>query len=400
MAWRASAKENRGRVGPALHAVVNAPCGDHRHHQQPGHESADEQRVDLNGLGIDGVQDDRQARRKQQAQRARSVDQTDGELFRIARLEEHGQHQSAHGNDSDAGAGKGEDGEDDGGGDGEAARQPAEQGGIDAQQTRAGAAFHQQIARQRVQRERGQHLRDHQRVGVVGHLHGGLPDVPEQEQRHAAQGGEDRQAQHGAGDDDDDPDPQDAPALPAAGAKFKTSGASRNRAAAKRCRRLAPAPRKARKAIIRKPNGITSANTQLGTPSASVVPIDLSETTNCQLAQQRLAAMAAVRPQPKMRTGTAHFGRTKVLADIPSNRSPEAARAAPRNAIHSVSCCTNTTEPGMPRTPARRVAMAIKGSTDASEIARTAAPFSKLPRMCQTRVIGRLCRRRRPDPAS
>src|ERR1035437_4261636 len=72
--------------------------------------------------------------------------------------------------------------------------------------------------------------------------------------------------------------------------------------------------------------------------------------------------MAAVRPQANTRTGPTHFSGRNVFADMESRRSPDAARPAPRKATHSVSCCTKTTEPGIPAAPARRVTMAMRGN--------------------------------------
>ena len=176
-------------------------------------------------------------------------------LRRIARLDEHGQHQTAHGNDGDAGAGKGEDGEGHGGGDGEAARQPAEQRRVDAQQARAGAALHQQIARQRIERQRRQHLRDHQRIRVVGHFHGGLPDVPQQQQRHAAQGGEDGQPQHGAGHEDARCRSTRPPALPAWARSSKPAAPARTERRRADARSRSPRRGWRAAAISRNPSG-------------------------------------------------------------------------------------------------------------------------------------------------
>jgi len=68
-----------------------------------------------------------------------------------------------------------------------------------------------------------------------------------------------------------------------------------------------------------------------------------------------------------------------------SRRSPEAARAAPRKATHSVSCCTKTTEPEIPVVPARRVAMAMQGNSDIKEMAAIDSPFPR-PKECARRA--------------
>src|ERR1039458_1998331 len=94
--------------------------------------------------------------------------------------------------------------------------------------------------------------------------------------------------------------------------------------------------------------------------------------------------MAAVRPQPNTRTGPAHFSGRNVLAESESKRSPLAASAAPRKATHRVSCCTKTTDPGIPVSPSSRATISTTGSSDITEIAPMARAFSPLPRARHT----------------
>jgi hypothetical protein len=188
--------------GPAQDARAHPPPG-HEHDQQQSRQgAADEHLLDRLVRG-DPVEDHRQARGQQQADRSRDRDQSDGRLLRVLRAHQDGKQQASHGEDRDARCSgqRREGGQQQRRRHRQPAGHPADERRQQPHQSSARAPLRQDVSGQREQRHGGQHRGRGQTVGLARNRGGGDPLAPEEQQRQSADRGEDRQTQQQAEDD-------------------------------------------------------------------------------------------------------------------------------------------------------------------------------------------------------
>ena len=186
--------------------------GDDEDQDDAGDEAAEEQ--PLGGDAGDGaVEDHRQRRRKEQAERSRRGHEAEREALGVLVLDERGEHEAAERQDGDARA-AGEGREERHHADGherEAARHPAEERLVRAHQALRGAARGHDVAGEREQRDRRQRRVLHQLQRRLRHRRDRRRIVGGEEEQHgqAAHGDEHRRAERERGDDAHDAGPEE-----------------------------------------------------------------------------------------------------------------------------------------------------------------------------------------------
>src|SRR5262249_4538670 len=151
-------------------------------------------------FGDDGVHDQREAGRQEQAERSGPGHEAERIFFGVTRARENGHEQSAEGQDGDAGSsGKGgKEGAHENGYYRRASAEAAEERVEDANQSARRPALCEKIASKREQGQSGKHGIDNQTV--VRNRNGGnrLIDAHEEDERDAAKTDQSRNAQNGS----------------------------------------------------------------------------------------------------------------------------------------------------------------------------------------------------------